>query len=444
MKFTWEKKENSTGVLSAAVTGDIWEKAQAKAFRKIAAKVKIKGFREGQAPEAMVRRMVSEQEIFYDAIDMIANEVLAEGVKDQKLSLVDRPSLELGSVTKEEAVLKFNCTVSPDVELGDYKGLEYKPAKVTATAGEIKEELEKIRKEYTEQVIKEDGAVENGDIAVIDFEGFKDGVAFEGGKGDNYPLEIGSGSFIPGFEEQLVGMKAGEEKEINVTFPEEYGAKELAGKPAVFKVKVNSIKQNVVPELDDDLAKDLGEEGIETLKDLEKKIKKDIQTRKKNEAEEALKNELLKRVSEASKVEIPEVMIETEKDYMLNDMKNRIANQGIPFKQYLELIKKTEKEVREDIGGNAADRVKSRLVLAKIAAEEKLKVTAEDIEAEFKDMAASYRMSVDQIKHYVNADDLSYDLSLRKALDFIKDKAVALKPEPKTTGKKAANEEKDA
>ncbi|MBQ2479178.1 MAG: trigger factor, partial [Erysipelotrichales bacterium] len=276
MKFTWEKKENSTGVLSAAVTGDIWEKAQAKAFRKIAAKVKIKGFREGQAPEAMVRRMVSEQEIFYDAIDMIANEVLAEGVKDQELSLVDRPSLELGSVTKEEAVLKFNCTVSPDVELGDYKGLEYKPAKVTATAGEIKEELEKIRKEYTEQVIKEDGAVENGDIAVIDFEGFKDGVAFEGGKGDNYPLEIGSGSFIPGFEEQLVGMKAGEEKEINVTFPEEYGAKELAGKPAVFKVKVNSIKQNVVPELDDDLAKDLGEEGIETLKDLEKKIKKDI------------------------------------------------------------------------------------------------------------------------------------------------------------------------
>lgn len=444
MKSTWELKEKSQGILTVTVDGEVWENAQKKAFNKIAKKIKVKGFREGQAPEAMVRRMVGDQEIFYEAIDLVANEALAAGVEEQKLTLVDRPTLDIESLTKEAAALKFMCTVSPEVELGEYKGLEYTPAKTNATAGEVKAELEKIRKEYTEQVAKEEGTVENGDIAVIDFEGFKDGVAFEGGKGTDYPLEIGSGAFIPGFEEQLVGMAAGEEKDINVTFPEEYGAKDLAGQAVVFKVKVNSIKQNVVPELNDDLAKDLGEEGIETLKDLEKKIKKDIQDRKKADADESLKDELLKKVTDAAKVDIPDAMIESEKDYMLNDMKNRLAQQGFPFDQYLKMLNKTEKEVREDIGGNAAERVKSRLVLAKIAAEEKLDVLAEELEDEFKSLADSARMDVEQVKKYVSAEDLSYDLSLRKALDLIKDKAVALKPEPKSTGKKTKKEEKDA
>lgn len=446
MKSEWEAKEKSTGDLKATVDGEEWKKAQDKAFRKIARSVRLDGFRQGKAPEAIVRRRVSSQAIYEEAIDMTANKVLQDAMEEQKITLVDRPTLDVPSVDGDQVVMVFHCVVEPEVKLGDYKGLEYTKEKVKATAQEVKDQLEAIRRRYTEQVVKENGTVEKGDVAEIDYEGFRDGVPFEGGKGTNYPLEIGSGMFIPGFEDQLIGMKAGEEKDVKVTFPENYSEKSLAGQPVVFKVKVNDVKQNVVPELNDDLAKDLDEEGVETLKDLEKKIKKEIEDRKEKEAEEKAKGELLKKAGENASVEIPQAMIDREKDYMLNDFKSRIQGQGIPFEKYVRLYGKTVEEVRDEIGRNAPERVKSQLVLKAVAKAESIDPSGEDVEKEYQKLAENSRMKVEDVKKWVSAEDLKEDLRLRQAMDFLYREGKPVEPQkekPKAGEKKETEKKKE-
>jgi len=420
MKSTWSIIEKSTGELKVVVDGDTWANAQDKAFKKLAKKTKVKGFREGQAPEKMVRQLVSGQEIMMNAVDEVANEALFFGIDEQKIELVARPTLDLEAITESEVTLKFGCTVAPEVKLGQYKKVEYVEEKVKVAASEVKEQLESIRKDFTELVIKEEGYVENGDTAVIDFEGFKSDVAFDGGKAENYALEIGSNSFIPGFEEQIVGMTVNEEKDINVTFPESYHAEELAGQPVVFKVKVNEIKAKVVPDMNDDLVKEVNIPDVDTVKDLEKKIKADIKAKKEQEAEEKLNNDLLTKVVEAATVDIPQVMVDEEAAGLLEDFKNRLAQQGIQYEMYLQMVGGDDSGIKAQMEQDALNKVKVRLVLTEIAKAEKIEVNDDEVIAEYETIAQQYQMEVDRIKELVSEASIKYDMRLRKALDVIK------------------------
>ena len=420
MKATWNIIENTSGELRVVVDGADWTNAQDKAFKKIAKKTKIKGFREGQAPEKMLRSMISNQEILMNAIDEVASEALVFGVKENKLDLITRPSLDIEAITEAEVTLKFGCTTTPEVTLGEYKGVEYVEEKVKVAASEVKEQLEAIQKDFTELVIKEEGYVEQGNTVVIDFEGFKDGVAFEGGKAENYTLEIGSNTFIPGFEEQLVGMITTEQKDINVTFPENYQVPELAGKPVIFTVKVNEIKTKVVPDMTDELVKEVNIPGVDTVKDLEKMIKNDIKSKKEKEQEDKVINDILTAVVDASSCEIPQIMVDEETENLVEDFKNRLAQQGIQYEMYLQMVGTDDDTVKEQMSKDAYNKVKVRLVLAKVAEVENIEISDDEVTAEYESMAKQYQMEVEKIKEYVSDSSVRYDMRMRKALDVIK------------------------
>ena len=420
MKATWNVIEKTDGELKVLVDGEEWSNARERAFKKLAKKTKIKGFREGQAPEKMLRSVISNQEILMNAIDEVANEALVFGVKEHDLDLIARPSLDIEAITEAEVTLKFGCTIAPEVTVGKYKGVEYEEEKVKVAASEVKEQLEAIQKDYTELVIKEEGYVEQGNTVVIDFEGFKDGVAFEGGKAENYSLEIGSNTFIPGFEEQLIGMTTDEQKDIDVTFPESYQVAELAGQPVVFTVKVNEIKTKVVPEMTDELVKEVNIPGVDTVKDLEKMIKNDLKSKKEKEQEDKVINDILTEVVDASSCEIPQVMVDEETESLVDDFKNRLAQQGIQYEMYLQMVGSDDDTIREQMSKDAYNKVKVRLVLAKIAEVEKIEVSDEEVAAEYESMAKQYQMEADQIKEYVSDSSIRYDMRMRKALDVIK------------------------
>jgi trigger factor len=294
---------------------------------------------------------------------------------------------------------------------------------VAVEQSDIDARLEKMREDFAELVVKEDGVVAQGDTAVIDFEGFKDGVAFDGGKGENHPLVIGSNSFIPGFEDQVVNMAVNEEKEISVTFPEDYGAANLAGAPVVFKVKVNEVKVRQVPELNDDFAKDINAPGVETFDELVEKLRMDIYAEKEKSASDAYDNDLLGKVVEAASVEIPAVMIEEETEAMFEDFKRRLEQQGFNIDMYSQITGQTQEFLKQQIGRDAEGKVKVRLVLSAIAKKEGLNATDEEINQEFASIAAAYNMEVDQVKQYIQPQQISYDLRLKKAFDFIKESA---------------------
>ena len=280
MSSKWELKEKSTGELVATVEGEDWKQAQKKAFNKIKKNINIPGFRKGQAPAALIKKQIPAQNILMDAVEAVANDVLSDGVEEHKLVLVDRPELRIDEINEEKVILKFICAVKPEVKLGDYKGLPIKKKATRVTQKDIDAEVERLQQRYADMVVKEEGNVESGDTAVIDFEGFKDGVAFDGGKAESYPLEIGSGAFIPGFEDQLIGMAKEETKDINVTFPEDYQVAELAGQPVVFKVTVHEIKTKVLPEANDELIKEAKIKDVETMEDYRAYVKKNLSERK--------------------------------------------------------------------------------------------------------------------------------------------------------------------
>lgn len=423
MGSKWELKEKSTGELVATVEGETWKSAQKKAFNKIKRNINIPGFRKGQAPVALIKKQVPVQNILMDAVEEIANQVLSESVEEHDLWLVARPTLSIDEINEEKVILKFICAVKPEVKLGEYKNLPVKKKATRVTQKEIDAEVERLRERYADMEIKEDGTVENGDTAVIDFEGFKDDVAFEGGKGEDYPLEIGSGSFIPGFEEQLIGMSKGESRDINVTFPENYGAADLAGQPAVFKVTVKDIKCKVLPEANDDLVKEAKIKDVETLEDYRAYMKKSLSENKERENEENFTNELLTKIVENAEVEIPDAMIDSETDQMVNEFKQRLSAQGFTLEQFAAVTGQDEEIIRGEMRKDAEKKVNVRLVLEAIAEAEDLTVSDEDIDAELQGIADQYGMPLEQVKQLISNDAVSYDLRQRKALELIKETA---------------------
>ncbi|OCN05133.1 trigger factor [Erysipelotrichaceae bacterium MTC7] len=424
MSSKWKLLENSQGELKIKVEGEKWLKAQEAAFKKLAKDIEAKGFRKGQVPEKIARQKISEQSILMEAIDEVAGHALQEGIKEHDLWIISRPELAVDEITKEAVMLKFNVTVKPEVTLGEYKGLKIKKDKTTVTAKEVNEQLEQLQARFSELVVKDKGTVENGDTAVIDFEGFKDGVAFEGGKGENYPLEIGSGSFIPGFEEQLIGLKAEEEKDIQVTFPENYGAPDLAGKEVTFKVKVHEIKTKELPEINDDLIKDAEVKDVETVEDYKKYVKKNLKEQKEQEAETNFENEMLKQLVDNAKVDVPQVMVDDEVNQMVNDFAQRLSAQGFGVEQYFQMTGTTMEQLQEQMQPEAQMKVNVRLVLDKIAEVENVEISDKDVEVEYENIANKYDMEVDKVKEAVNADALQYDLKLQKAVEIVKDSVV--------------------
>ena len=334
--------------------------------------------------------------------------------------IVAQPEINLSAVTDDYVEFKFNLTLKPEVKLGKYKGLDVKKDTVKVTKKEVSEAIEQMRQRYMENIDKE-GKVANGDVAIIDFEGFKDGVAFDGGKGEDYSLKIGSNTFIPGFEEQIIGMEKGEEKDINLTFPEDYHAEDLKGKNVVFKVKVKEIKEQKLPELNKDFFLDLGMEGIETKEDLEKQLEENIKVRKEAEADNKYIDDLLAEVAKNTKIDIPEAMIEEEIDRILKQYEENLKMQGITLEMFYQFTNSDEQALRDQMQEEAKNRVTYRLILEEIAKEEKIEVTDEDAETEATNLATRYQMDKDEfLKLFGGLDMVKYDLKMRQALEVLK------------------------
>lgn len=420
MSAKWEKTEANRGVLTVEVDAETVKKGLDAAFKKVVKKVNVPGFRKGKVPRSIFEQRFGVEALYQDALDIILPDAYANAVEEAGIEPVDRPEIDIEQMEKDKSLIfKATVTVKPEVKLGEYKGLEVEPLDTTVTDEDVENELKKLQERQAELVVKEEGKVENGDTVVIDFEGFVDGEAFEGGKANNYSLEIGSGTFIPGFEDQLIGAEAGAELDVNVTFPEEYHAKELAGKPAVFKVKVHEIKTKQVPELDDEFAKDVDEE-VESLEQLKTKIKERLEHDKKHEAEHHLRDTVVEKAAENAEIDIPEVMIKNEVDRMLQEFEQRLQMQGLNLELYYQFSGQDEEALRNQMTEDAKKRVKVSLTLEAIAKEENIEVTEEDINKELENMSKMYNMSVDQIKQALGSlDGIKSDLAIRKAIDLL-------------------------
>jgi len=421
MKTTWTMIEKTKGELKVDIEGDVWQNAQKKAFNKLAKDVQLPGFRKGKAPLDLVKKQIAEQNILVEAVEAIAQEALDLGLEEHKLNPITRPELGMDAISAEKVSVKFTFEVLGEIKLGEYKNLGITKEVAIVTPEEVEAKLEGLRAQFAELVLKEEGTVELKDTAVIDFEGFKDGVAFEGGKGENHALEIGSNTFIPGFEEALVGMKSGEEKDVTLTFPENYQAEHLAGQEVVFKVKVNEIKSKQLPALNDEFVKEADQKDIETLDALKAKFETDILADKAKKAEDDYNNALLTRVVEGSELEVPHVLIDDETNTMLEDFANRLQQQGFSLKQYTELTGQTEDDLRTQMHIDAEGKVKVRLVLDAVAKAENITVTHEEIDNEYKTIAETYQMDLERVKQLAPEGTIAYDLRLRKAYDIIRE-----------------------
>lgn len=423
MKINNKKLENAIVELTVAFDSEEWKATQEKALDKLAKNVKIDGFRPGKAPAAMVRARVSKASVLEEATDMILQTKFVEILTEANVEPVAQPALSVQKVDADELEVQILVPVKPQVELGEYKGLEVKKGRVTVTKKEIEEQLANYQTQFAELTVKEGGKVAKGDTAVIDFEGFVDGVAFEGGKGENYPLEIGSGSFIPGFEDQVIGMTVDKEQDIVVTFPEDYGAADLAGKEATFKVTVHEIKEKHLPEIDDELAKDVNIDGVETLDQLKDHIKANIKTRKESENENKFMDDLYKAIVASSKVEDSDALLEQEQGLMLQEIEQNLQRQGLNFEVYQQFTGKSKDNIKEDIKPQAEERVKLNAILAAIIEEEKLAVSDEELETELKTIAEYYQKELDEVKKIFegNMSRIENDLLTRKAVDLVKD-----------------------
>ena len=435
----WTLKEKSVGDLTVKIEGKEWADAVKKAFNKIAKNVSINGFRKGQAPKALIEKRVSDNERFITAVDDNANVWMRAALEAEKLVPISQPQLDIKAVDANGVELVFTFAVMPEVKLSDYKGLEYNLDEVAVSDEEVDAELNRMREQYAEIQTK-DGAAVEGDTVNIDYEGFKDDVAFDGGKGTNYDLVLGSHSFIPGFEEKLVGVKAGEEKDLNLTFPENYHAKDLKGAAVVFKVKVNEVKTKVLPEVNDEFAKDVNAAGVETVADLKNMIRTRIEDGKKSQAENKADTALMDKLVENAEIDLPEVLVEEEVNNQIQQLAQQISQYGMNFNQYLSMMGKKIEDVRAEYTDNATKTAKLRLILEEIAKVEALEPTEEDLENEYNNIAAQYNMPVDQVKAYISVDMLKRDVRNEKAYAFVKENAAggkkpAKKPAKKTTKK---------
>lgn len=419
MKSTWTLNEDSTGLLTVEVNEKAWKQAQEKSVNKLVKDVQIQGFRKGAAPKEMARKQLGESSILMEAMNAIANEAFVAGMVEHKLEPVATPELDVKEMSADALTLTFKVTVKPEVVLGDYKGIKVEANDITVSEEDVAAELEKLREEQAELVVKTEGAVEEGDTVVMDFEGFKDGVAFEGGKGENYALEIGSNTFIPGFETAMIGMTTGEEKDLDITFPETYHVDELKGQPVVFKTKVHEIKAKELPALDDSFVELLDDENIKTLEDLKTSIKDKLEASRKQAEEDRVNDILIQTVADNATINLPHVMIHEELDQMVNEFKQRLAQQGLNFEMYSQILGQTEEDLKAQMHDDAEKRVRTRLTLEKIAQEEGLKVEEAEIEAEYTKISEMYGMELEQVKSLVSPDAVSYDVLLRKAIELV-------------------------
>ena len=418
-----KKLEKSMVEIKAVFDTEEWAAAQEKALNKLAGSVKLDGFRKGHAPKNLIKAKIGAKALREQAVEEILSENYAKIFVDNNVTPVAQPTANIVKSTETELEVTFTCPVKPEFELGEYKGLEVKKAQVRVTKKDVEERLNDYQKQFAELVVKEEGTVEEGDTAVIDYEGLKDGVAFEGGKAENYSLEIGSHSFIPGFEEGLVGMAAGEEKEINLTFPKEYHAADLAGAEVVFKVKVHEIKAKVLPEIDDELAKDVNIEGVETLDQLKDHIKAQLKSQKENEVENKFFSDLTQALIECCKVEDSEALLNSELDTMLREVEMNLQQQGLSFELYEQFTGKNKDAIKADLTDQAKDRVKLNLILAAIVEAENIEVTDEERNSELETIANTYNRDLEEIKQIFaqNMYQIDADILNRKALDVVKE-----------------------
>lgn len=419
-----EKLEKSRVALTIETSAEEFEAAVNKAYLKMRGKINVPGFRVGKAPRKIIEKMYGAEVFYEEAVNIILPDAYEAAVKVQELEVVGYPQVELESCTKDGVVFKCTVAVYPEVKLGQYKGLEAPKAEVKVVAADVNARLKEMA-DRNSRLVSVERAVKKGDTADIDFEGFDNGVAFDGGKGENFDLEIGSGSFVPGFEDQLIGMKAGEEKDIDITFPENY-TPELAGKPVVFHVKVNEVKEKQVPAIDDEFAKDVSE--FDTLKDLKADIKKKLTAERTESAQRAFEDVLMAKVAEGIEADIPEEMVELQAERMMEQFKQQLASQGIPFDQYLKMTNTAEADFRKQAQGPAADQVKMDLAVEAIIKAEGLEASDEDVESEMKSVAEKYGMDLDTVKKYLRPEDVKEQVIREKVVKLVADSAVAVAP----------------
>lgn len=417
------KIDTNTYEIEVTVTPEVFADACKSAYMKQRKSIQIPGFRKGKATQGMIEKVYGEGVFYEDALEIVYPQAVTDAISEAELRTVDQPyDLEVPVMSKAEGVeMKMKVTVYPEVKLGEYKGLKAKMLPVEATDEDVDKELENMRDRNSRLVTVDDREAQMGDTVELDFEGFVDGTAFDGGKGENYPLELGSGSFIPGFEEQVAGHKTEEEFDVNVTFPEEYAA-ELAGKDAVFKCKIHEIKKKEMPELDDEFAKDVSE--FDTLDELKADIKKQISEKKESEAKTDFENQLMEQVVENMECEIPECMFEHRTDDMIQDYSYRLRMQGIDLDTYLSYLGQDMDAFKASFRTGAENQVKTSIALEAIVEAENIEVSDEDIEEEIKKLAEQYQMEAEQIKKAVPQDQIASDIKTRKALDLVVDSAV--------------------
>lgn len=397
-----------------------WKNAVDEAFNKAIKTAKIDGFRPGKAPRSIFEKKYGKVSLYYDAINALLPNLYTKVLKDNKLEPIIDPKIDILDVNDDVCKIKFIVTTMPEVKIKKYKGLGIKKEAVKVTKKEISDEIDNLRNRYADLQIKE-GKIENGDIAIIDFEGFKDGVAFAGGKGENYSLTIGSNTFIPGFEDALIGHKSGEDVDVNVTFPKDYQSEELKGQKAVFKVKIHEVKTKVLPKIDEEFFLDLEMDGVKTKEDLEKVCEDQIKARKDYDAENKYVDELLEAVSNNTEVEIPNELVEEELDHMVHEYEHNLAMQGLTLDMFFKYTNSDENALREQMRNDATKRIKYRFMLDEIAKLEKIEVTDKEANEEAEKLAKQYKVTKDEfLKQFGGLDILKSDLKIQKAIEIIK------------------------
>ena len=424
MTATWEKKEGNEGVLTVTVPAEKVNKALDQAFKKVVKQINVPGFRKGKVPRPIFEQRFGVEALYQDAVDILLPEAYGEAIEETEINPVAQPEVNVTQIEKgKDFIFEATVTVEPEVKLGDYKGLEIEKQETDLSDEELQESIDHSLSHLAEMVVKEDGAVENGDTVNIDFSGSVDGEEFDGGQAEGYDLEIGSGSFIPGFEEQIEGMKTGDEKDVVVTFPEEYHAEELAGKEATFKTKVNEIKFKDVPELNDEIANELDSDA-ENVDEYKENLRKRLSEQKATEAENTEKEEAINKATENASIDIPEAMINTELDRMIQEFGQRIQQQGLDLQTYYQISGQNEEQLRDQMKDDAEQRVKTNWTLTAIADEENIEVSDEDIDKELEKMSEQFNISVEDIKSTLgNTDIVKNDVRIQKVIDLLRDNA---------------------
>lgn len=408
-------------VIVKKIEKDTWKNALDKSFEKNVKKVKVDGFREGKCPRNIFEKKFGKESLYDDAINAVLPTLYTEVLKENSLEPVVQPTIDIKNIGEDGVEIEFTVITAPTANVKKYKGLKVKKEKVSVTKEEIEDEIERLRNQYAEIELKE-GKIEKGDTAVIDFEGFKDGKAFEGGKGENYPLEIGSNTFIPGFEDALIGLKSGDEKDVELKFPEDYPSEELKGQEVVFKVTIHEVKTRKLPEVNEDLFDDLGLEDVHSKEDLEKHVEKEIKERKEKAAENKLIDELLEKVAKETEIELPEELVHDEVHRMLHTYDDRLHMQGLSLDQYLKFTKKTMEDMENELKDEAAKNITYRYMIEEISNKENITATDEEVEEEIDRLAKLYQMTKEElISAFGDKEMIKYDLRMRRTIEFLKE-----------------------